>query len=98
MTRWEKIRIIISRGWSLFGKYRLARYMSKQNKKNALSFEGISWMQNENILLHIDTKSYVEWSVFSMAEYETELARLIQSQVKEGNVCLDIGQISKFRA
>ncbi|WP_338793307.1 FkbM family methyltransferase [Bernardetia sp. MNP-M8] len=91
MTRWEKIRIIISRGWSLSGKYRLARYMSRQNKKNALSFEGISWMQNENILLHIDTKSYVEWSVFSMAEYETELARLIQSQVKEENICLDIG-------
>ncbi len=91
MTRWEKIRIITSRGWSLSGKSRLARYLSKKNKKNAISFEGISWMQNENILLHIDTKSYVEWCVFSMAEYETELARLIRSQVNEGNVCLDIG-------
>ena len=68
MTRWEKIRIITSRGWSLSGKSRLARYLSKQNKKNAVSFEGISWMQHENILLHIDTKSYVEWCVFSMAE------------------------------
>ncbi|WP_375558727.1 FkbM family methyltransferase [Bernardetia sp. OM2101] len=91
MTRWEKIKIITSRGWSLSGKYRLARYMSKQNKTKPVSFTGISWMQNENILLHIDTSSYVEWCVFSMAEYETELARLIQSQVKVGNVCLDIG-------
>ena len=91
MNRWEKIRMITSRGWSIFGKYRLARYLSKQNKKNALTFQGISWMQNENILLHVDTKSYVEWSVFSMAEYETELSRIIRSQVKKDSICLDIG-------
>jgi FkbM family methyltransferase len=41
--------------------------------------------------LHVDTRSFLEWSIYIHGRYEPDVARLLQAQVRPGDVALDVG-------
>lgn len=44
-----------------------------------------------NFLIHVDTSSFLEWSVFFFGHYEPEVVRHIQRYLPTGGVALDVG-------
>lgn len=87
----EKLKLGFIKHWPLNNKLRLARWLvpEAKNGKPAV-FEGVSFL-NEHSLLYTDTNNYLEYSVFTTGTYETHIANLIKSQIREGDVVFDIG-------
>lgn len=46
---------------------------------------------DDDLLMHIDTGSFIEWTIFFYGHYEPEITRLIKRIVRKGNVAIDVG-------
>jgi FkbM family methyltransferase len=92
MSKLSRIKLGISRNWSLPGKERLASWLIQQNREeNTNPFEGITWLKNEPLALHISTGSYIEWKILAEGTYEPATGNLISLSLRPGFVALDIG-------
>ena len=91
MTRVDKIKLALTRNWNLPGKSRLARWLIPSVLKSSPYFTGISWLEGENVAIYIDTRSYIEWIVFSQGNYEKEIGSLLKLSLMPGYVALDVG-------
>lgn len=92
MKRWDEIKLRFTRGWQFPGKARLAHQLiNVSNNRDGTFFEGISWFEQDDICIYTNTKSYVEWKLFSTGSYENELRKLFAISLKPGDVALDIG-------
>jgi FkbM family methyltransferase len=52
---------------------------------------GIVWLADENIAIHTNADSYIEWSILSTGTYEDEISKLIHISLQPGDNALDIG-------
>lgn len=92
MSKLSRIKLGISRNWSLPGKERLASWLIQQDREQGtLPFEGITWLKNEPIALHISTGSYIEWKILAEGTYEPATGNLISLSLRPGFVAMDIG-------
>lgn len=92
MSKLSRIKLGISRNWSLPGKERLASWLIQQDReKGTLPFEGITWLKNEPIALYISTGSYIEWKILAEGTYEPATGNLISLSLRPGFIALDIG-------
>lgn len=92
MSKLSRIKLGISRNWSLPGKERLASWLIQQDREQGTQpFEGITWLKNEPIALHISTGSYIEWKILAEGTYEPATGNLISLSLRPGFVAMDIG-------
>jgi FkbM family methyltransferase len=92
MSKISRIKLGISRNWSLPGKERLASWLIQQDREdNTQPFEGITWLKNEPIGLYISTGSYIEWKILAEGTYEPATGNLINLSLRPGAIALDIG-------
>lgn len=92
MSKLSRIKLGISRNWSLPGKERLASWLIQQDREqDSHPFEGITWLKNEPLALHISTGSYIEWKILAEGTYEPATGNLISLSLRPGFVAMDIG-------
>lgn len=54
-------------------------------------YQGITWFQDEPIMIHFSSNDYIERRVWMMGEYESEIAAVFAAHVQRGNTVLDVG-------
>ncbi len=85
--RWSRSVI---RAWPFNNKIRLAALLIPKEPREKPIYEGVVDTQDD-LKFQINTNSYIEYSVFTLGYYEKEVASIIRSVLKEGDVALDIG-------
>jgi FkbM family methyltransferase len=92
MKSLNNIKLGIARNWTMPGKERLASWLiEKDVSQNKEAFEGITWLKDEAIALHISTSSYIEWKILAEGNYESATGKLINLSLQPGEVAMDIG-------
>lgn len=91
MKRIDRIKLDFTRNWKLPGKERLSRWLKPSGKFKSAINDGIVWLSDENIAIHTNADSYIEWTILSTGTYEDEINKLIRISLKDGNNALDIG-------
>lgn len=91
MRRIDRIKLTFTRNWQFPGKERLSTFFKPSIKLRQSFHEGITWLTNENIAIHTNADSYIEWSIMSGGTYEDEIGKLIRISLSAGDNCLDIG-------
>jgi FkbM family methyltransferase len=91
MKRIDRIKLGFSRNWKLPGKERLSRWLKPSGKDKLDIKDGVAWLSNEDIVIYVNTDSYIEWTVLSTGTYEDEINKLIRGTLKNGENALDVG-------
>lgn len=91
----SNIRLRLTRGWPFPGKDRLASLLFNQKRERKRpTFEGILPLPWGFLLCN--TKSSLEWQLFTMLEYEPVVTRVVQSLLKPGSCFVDVGANAGF--
>ncbi|MFN0048045.1 MAG: FkbM family methyltransferase [Cytophagales bacterium] len=83
------LKLELSRGWAFPLKERLANFLFK-NFRTKNFFEGIILTKND-FLIHVNTKSFIEYKIFTEGAYELDLSKIITNYLTEGDIAFDIG-------
>ena len=91
MNTWTLKKLKLLHGWQLPLKERLTRRLIKMKDKNGNAFfEGIVFSKN-GCLVHVDTRNYIEYKIFSEGGYEDYISNLIKHYYRCNTAFLDIG-------
>jgi len=80
----------ITRKWRLPGVNRFLTFCYSPDRR-AKSYIDIVTNYDKGLLIHVNTASYIEWSIFFYGHYEPEVDRLIESIFRPGFVSVDVG-------
>ena len=72
------------------GIKRLVRYLCDPDGPKNTHFQSVICYEGK-FLIHADTSSFLEWSVFFFGHYELEVVRLIRRYLPSGGVAVDVG-------
>lgn len=72
------------------GTERLVRWVCNPDKSNPAHIRCLARCEG-NFLLHVDTSSFLEWSIFFFGRYEPEVLHQIKKHLPTGGVALDVG-------
>lgn len=91
MKNREQIKLRLTRNWNFPGKERLMRLLVPGKLIGQAYFDGITFMEDEDISIYASTNSYVEWKLLSSGNYEKELGKVMSFCIKEGDTVMDVG-------
>lgn len=92
----ELVRTLVSQIAKITRKYHATRldpflrFIHNPDKKNTATIQTTLRMDN-GLIFHLDTASYLEWTLFFYGHYEPIIGKLIKQFVRTGDCCLDVG-------
>lgn len=87
----DRIKLNFTRNWKLPGKERLSNLLKPSGQLRANMYDGIVWLNDEDIAIYTTADNYIECTLLSLGTYENEINKLIRLSLKIGENALDIG-------